>query len=336
MSTSTEPIPTSSHYQVPNWAGKPPSGFHLDVYKEGKLFQKIMIDEKKCYHFGRNPTLNDICIDHQSCSRIHAALVYHKHLSRAFLVDLGSTHGSFIGNIRLEAHKPTQLPVNSTFHFGASTRYYYLREKPNASNIPNSEGDANSENVDYGHLNLPDSELELDNLTEFNTVHNKRISMMGIKESDKVRAGPRTILVRFKEEEEIINPEDIDPSVGKFRNLVQTTVIPKKKMKLDSSLGLNQNEVKSSHILKPQIDSTSHHSSALNPIFSTSLSLKLGIPLPNSAPDVDLEASPEKIPELPTKQLTAVEPIESIGGMGLPKKKKYAKEAWPGRRPPLL
>ena len=34
--------------------------------------------------------------------------------------------------------------------------------------------------------------------------------------------------VTFNEEEIIINPEDIDPSVGRFRNLVETTVIPKK------------------------------------------------------------------------------------------------------------
>ena len=50
-----------------------------------------MIDEKKCYLFGRNPQMNDFCIDHNSCSRVHSALVYHKHLSRAFLVDLGSS-----------------------------------------------------------------------------------------------------------------------------------------------------------------------------------------------------------------------------------------------------
>lgn len=50
-----------------------------------------MIDEKNCYLFGRNPTLTDFCIDHQSCSRVHAALVWHKHLNRAFLVDLGSS-----------------------------------------------------------------------------------------------------------------------------------------------------------------------------------------------------------------------------------------------------
>ena len=101
----------------------------------------------------RNSQMNDFCIDHQSCSRVHAAFVYHKHLTRAFLVDLGSSernneyfyvpgkrtvasvlfqiaHGTFIGNVRLEANKPTQLPVDSSFHFGASTRNYVIRERP--------------------------------------------------------------------------------------------------------------------------------------------------------------------------------------------------------------
>lgn len=53
--------------------------------------QKLMVDEKKCYLFGRNQQMNDFCIDHASCSRVHSALVYHKHLNRAFLVDLGSS-----------------------------------------------------------------------------------------------------------------------------------------------------------------------------------------------------------------------------------------------------
>lgn len=49
-----------------------------------------MIDEKRCYFFGRNPQVCDINVEHASCSRVHAALVYHKHLNRSFLVDLGS------------------------------------------------------------------------------------------------------------------------------------------------------------------------------------------------------------------------------------------------------
>lgn len=36
-----------SSYEVPSWAGKPPAGLHLDIYKEDKFIQKIMIDEKK-------------------------------------------------------------------------------------------------------------------------------------------------------------------------------------------------------------------------------------------------------------------------------------------------
>lgn len=81
----------ANHYEIPGWAGKAPTGHHLDVTKEDKLIQKLMIDEKKCYLFGRNKQLNDFCIDHASCSRVHAALVYHKHLNISYLVDLGSS-----------------------------------------------------------------------------------------------------------------------------------------------------------------------------------------------------------------------------------------------------
>ena len=34
--------------------------------------------------------------------------------------------------------------------------------------------------------------------------------------------------VAFADEEDVINPEDIDPSIGRFRNMVQTTVIATK------------------------------------------------------------------------------------------------------------
>ena len=54
------------------------------------FLQKLMIDEKKCYLFGRNKIACDFSIDHGSCSRVHAALVWHKHLNRPFLIDLAS------------------------------------------------------------------------------------------------------------------------------------------------------------------------------------------------------------------------------------------------------
>lgn len=221
----------ANHYDIPSWAGKPPVGLHLDVLKIDKLIQKLMIDEKKCYLFGRNPELNDFCIDHASCSRVHAALVYHKHLNRTFLVDLGSTHGTYIGSIRLEPHKPTQLPVDSKFHFGASTRIYILRERPQkASRSASDDLEKKSEELEGGLLGLPETETELDNLTEFNTAHNRRITMLGITDEEikPPNRKRKNISVRFQHEEEIINPEDIDPTVGRFRNLVQSAIIPNK------------------------------------------------------------------------------------------------------------
>lgn len=159
----------------------------MDVTKDDKLVQKLMIDEKKCYLFGRNAQLNDFCTDHASCSRVHAAFVFHKNLQICYLVDLGSSkhqpressshdiifllvslslpaHGTYIGAVRLEANRPTQLHMNSTFHFGASTRKYVLRERPSAgSNRPNIMEDIPmTDSVDGTLLGLPESQSELD------------------------------------------------------------------------------------------------------------------------------------------------------------------------------
>lgn len=136
----------------------------MDVLKDEKLVQKLMIDEKKCYLFGRNAQMNDFCIDHASCSRVHSAFVYHKQLNIAYLVDLGSTHGTYIGSLRLEAHKPTQLQIDSQFHFGASTRNYILRERPTASSRSGNimEDIPMGENADGTLLGLPESQTDLD------------------------------------------------------------------------------------------------------------------------------------------------------------------------------
>ncbi|GFV21806.1 nuclear inhibitor of protein phosphatase 1 [Trichonephila clavipes] len=331
----------ANHYDIPSWAGKPPVGLHLDVLKVDKLIQKLMIDEKKCYLFGRNPELNDFCIDHASCSRVHAALVYHKHLNRTFLVDLGSTHGTYIGSIRLEAHKPTQLPVDSKFHFGASTRMYILRERPQkAGRTTSDDHEKKSDELEGGLLGLPESETELDNLTEFNTAHNRRITMLGItdeeiKPSNRKR---KSISVRFSTEEEIINPEDIDPTIGRFRNLVQSAIIPNKRQREEASnlfgsgLSSNSNKrmVQSFHTVSDIHRSDSGHGT-ISTLFTPSLSVKLGLHLPNPAPDIDLE--PPEVVQDYTLNIPNPTAANEANASQEPKKKKYAKEAWPGKKP---
>jgi len=327
-----------ANFEIPTWAEKPPIGHHLDVMKGDKLVQKLMIDEKKYYLFGRNPQLNDFCIDHQSCSRIHAALVYHKHLARAFLIDLGSTHGTFIGTLRLESQRPTQLCINDArFHFGASTRQYVLREKPPiimSRPIMEELERSTSDREGKGLLGLPETDTELDNLTEFNTAHNKRVSMLGIPAEEIPMKGTKRKRnpVTFNEEEEVINPEDIDPSIGRFRNLVQTTVIPNsKRPKMDTGL-VPSPAIK--HHFVPRVSlyddlpvDDQIHSSVATPFF-TSLSTKLGLPLPNPAPEIETNMEEDEYPHVMNTMPTPLQ-MESSDE---PKKKKYAKEAWPGKK----
>ena len=70
----------------------------------------------------------------------------------------------------MEAHKPTQLHVNSTFHFGASTRRYILRERPSAGQRNSIMEDIPmSETSDGALLGLPETQTELDvNYDKFN------------------------------------------------------------------------------------------------------------------------------------------------------------------------
>lgn len=72
-----------------------------------------------------------------------------------------------MGSIRVESNKPMQLPIDETFHFGASTRSWTLREKPtntsvmdmslNTSTSETNENETSSASL----LGLPEAENEL-------------------------------------------------------------------------------------------------------------------------------------------------------------------------------
>ena len=66
---------------------------------------------------------------HASCSRAHAAIMFHKVLQKAFIVDLKSAHGTYIGYRRLEPHVPIQLPADVQLRLGESTRRYVFKNK---------------------------------------------------------------------------------------------------------------------------------------------------------------------------------------------------------------
>lgn len=209
--------------------------------------------------------------------------------------------------------------------------------------------------------------------------------------------------VTFNEEEIVINPEDIDPAVGRFRNLIQTTVVPTKRMKFDmhplsahqhnssatanhhhhshqSIGGSNATDKQSNssgtnssanlyHDLPPTADTgdTKSYSASGELDLGMGIGSKFGMILPNPAPEVETISPPPAVNSAPSIY-AGVSPVKSeclllslviintyflssFGGKfvdsgaqsdheheddgGVPRKKKYAKEAWPGRKPLL-
>ncbi len=88
-------------------------------------------------------------------------------------------HGTFIGSLRLDPNKPQQVFVDSELKFGASTRTYIIRERPQLnkhfpsmlqSNLSNSNLNSSlndskdlDDSINMSNIAaLPESEAELD------------------------------------------------------------------------------------------------------------------------------------------------------------------------------
>ena len=76
----------------------------------------------------------------------------------------------------------------------------------------------------------------------------------------------------------------------------------------------------------------SQHSGLAGSLFASSLSSKLGLPLPNPAPDID-SAEPPVLPPASVSASSAANLEAQFEDPDEPKKKKYVKEAWPGKKP---
>lgn len=179
--------------------------------------------------------------------------------------------------------------------------------------------------------------------------------MLGIAEDTSFKRNSKSKRkrrsIQFNEDEIIINPEDVDPSVGRFRNLINSTVIPTKRFKMENSIGIPSTSESAKHYHStsfmphllyqglPPSSADKNESSDVDmeaPSQMSNLGSKLGLLLPNPAPEV-----------VPTNDNLSTMSVSynTSGGQGSgkneenleegPKKKKYAKEAWPGRKPLL-
>ena len=220
-----------------------------------------------------------------------------------------------------------------------------LQSANNSLNESKEDDSINMSNI----AALPESEAELDNLTEFNTAHNKRIAqLVDITTNNQVLIKKKKKIVSFNEEEDVINPEDIDPSVGRFRNMIQTTiVIPNKKKRLNQIQQIQE-------IKKPKLNDKTEESSDQsddeqnesqtlydNDEFEPTIRSNLGIKILDLAPNVDnyqssTITSEQLIHKHQQDQIDQYNREQQMQNVQLSpdshRKKIYAKEAWPGRK----
>ena len=312
-------------YTCPNWACKPPPscGFYFDVMKDNVVISKLLLDDKLYFLIGRHSKQCNFVLDHASVSRFHSVVLYHKHLKRIFLIDLGSTHGTFIGSLRLEAHKPQVIPIDTTIYFGQSTRCYTLRERN--SELYNLTGSLQNRDPAVHH----ETESELDDLTQYNTALNRQT--LAATESDTSQYSPFIRKITAKRisfssnADDIINPEDVDPSVGRFRNMVQSSFMPThKRIRLDFT---TENTDFNAALLKASNEDASGLYSGVDQPEYTDDTVNSG-GIISAAPNVDEPSTFLYSLQSPTTLVNPV-PTEAV----LNKKKIYAKEAWPGKKP---
>ncbi|KAF0926530.1 hypothetical protein E2562_026019 [Oryza meyeriana var. granulata] len=108
------------------------------VFKGGEpLNEPLYVHRMSCYLFGRERKVADIPTDHPSCSKQHAVLQYRlvekeqpdgmmSKQVRPYLMDLGSTNGTFINDNRIEPSRYYELFEKDTIKFGNSSREYVL------------------------------------------------------------------------------------------------------------------------------------------------------------------------------------------------------------------
>lgn len=91
----------------------------------------LYIHSQSLYRVGREPTINDLIIDHHSVSKQHAVLQYRQPPRsggqvKLYVLDVGSVNGTCLNGVRLEEARYVELRERDVLVFGRSGREYVL------------------------------------------------------------------------------------------------------------------------------------------------------------------------------------------------------------------
>nr|CCA16643.1 conserved hypothetical protein [Albugo laibachii Nc14] len=115
-------------YQAPKWGlcGQNVHNISLEAIKAGSVIDEISFPKYKSYQIaGRMKEGCDVHFNHPSISRTHAVFQFDEQ-GKLFLMDLKSTHGTFLNKKRIHPGKFYALNVGDLLRFGDSTRLYAI------------------------------------------------------------------------------------------------------------------------------------------------------------------------------------------------------------------
>ncbi|GJP51846.1 hypothetical protein CLOM_g10977 [Closterium sp. NIES-68] len=115
-------------YSIPDWAAVPKVPFRVEVVKEGAVAEEMDVSAKSAYMFGRIDCC-DFMLQHPSISRYHAVIQYGED-SAAFVMDLNSTHKTFVNKQEVKPGTYVPLRVGDVIKFGLSSRLYLFQGPP--------------------------------------------------------------------------------------------------------------------------------------------------------------------------------------------------------------
>jgi len=147
-------------YLEPDNGARPRIKWRLYPFKGEEALPPYKLYLKSCFLLGRNRKVIDIPLDHPSCSGQHAVIQFRnvhkpdeevgdtKTVNKAYVMDLGSTNGTYLNGTRIDDSRYIQLLEKDILKFGFSSREFVLIHEGSAGNsgeADKEEGDEASE-----------------------------------------------------------------------------------------------------------------------------------------------------------------------------------------------
>ena len=169
-------------------------------------------------------TDSTIVLNHPSISKKHARIDFDIQTNNGFLIDLNSTHGTFINNMKLNPNESIKLNSGDVISFGQSDVKYIYQQKNELLISNNNDfgfqikdnkislvNDNDYESASINHLNGMNFKLNSFNPNNLNDLDNKKDEEINYKNNNLFNSGKNNEINNVYEDDDIkeeINSQD--------------------------------------------------------------------------------------------------------------------------------